>query len=135
MLTHRQNSLGYRAKGPLLAALAGCGFGPYLAGPACAQGLFESFFQRSGALRPGLFQSDCRSQSVWRAPEPPRQEMGGSVVYCVRTCDGRYFPIQRTAGANPAQLCSSFCPAGETRTYNGSSIDHATGTDGNATPS
>ena len=67
----------------------------------------------------------------WRAPEAPRPEIGGgSVAYCVRLCDGRFFPIQRHGGATPAQACSSFCPATQTKIYNGSSIDHAVGPDG-----
>jgi len=56
--------------------------------------------------------------------------MGGAVAYCVRTCDGRYFPIQHTGGVSSAQQCSSFCPASATKIYNGSSIDHAVGSDG-----
>ena len=59
-----------------------------------------------------------------------RSEGGGpSVSFCVRLCDGRYFPIQRSAG-NPAQLCNSFCPASTTRTFSGSRIDHAVASDG-----
>ena len=48
----------------------------------------------------------------------------------MRLCDGRYFPIQRTAGANAAQLCSSFCPAAETKVFSGGGIDHAVASDG-----
>jgi hypothetical protein len=50
---------------------------------------------------------------------------GRAVSYCVRLCDGRYFPIQRVANANPVQLCNSLCPAAKTQVYNGSQIDHA----------
>ncbi len=50
---------------------------------------------------------------------------GRAVSYCVRLCDGRYFPIQRVSNANPVQLCNSFCPASKTAVYNGSQIDHA----------
>ena len=42
---------------------------------------------------------------------------GRSVAYCVRLCDGRYFPIQRHANASPAQLCSAFCPAAKTQVF------------------
>jgi hypothetical protein len=51
--------------------------------------------------------------------------MGGAVAFCVRLCDGRYFPIERHSGLNPAQACSSFCPASQTRIYNGDSMDSA----------
>jgi hypothetical protein len=47
---------------------------------------------------------------------------GGGQAYCVRTCDGRYFPITAGDGQSRAASCNSFCPASET---NGSSIDHA----------
>jgi hypothetical protein len=51
-------------------------------------------------------------------------------VYCVRLCDGRYFPIQRTGRANAAQMCKSFCPAAETKVFSGGDIDHAAASDG-----
>jgi hypothetical protein len=60
--------------------------------------------------------------------ETPRVETG--VAYCVRLCDGRFFPIQRHGGVTPAQACSSFCPASQTKIYNGSSIENASGPDG-----
>ena len=63
-----------------------------------------------------------------RPAEPPTS--GGSVAYCVRLCDGRFFPIQRSGGADPAQVCSSFCPAAKTKIFSGSSIDHAAAHDG-----
>jgi hypothetical protein len=50
--------------------------------------------------------------------------------FCVRTCDGRYFPVQAHAGMSAADACRSFCPASETRVYSGSDIDYATTSDG-----
>jgi hypothetical protein len=45
------------------------------------------------------------------------------VAYCVRTCDGRYFPVP--GGDDGA--CNSFCPASETKVfYGGGTIDDAT---------
>lgn len=68
---------------------------------------------------------------------PPRQERlrgavatGPSRAFCVRTCDGRYFPVQAHAGLSAAQACQSFCPASETRLFGGSNIDYATAPDG-----
>jgi hypothetical protein len=55
---------------------------------------------------------------------------GRYVAYCVRLCDGRYFPMQRHANANPIQLCNSFCPASKTAVYNGSQIDYAVASSG-----
>jgi hypothetical protein len=50
---------------------------------------------------------------------------GGSQAYCVRTCDGRYFPITGSDSQSRAASCSSFCPASETRVVYGSNIDNA----------
>jgi hypothetical protein len=55
---------------------------------------------------------------------------GRSVAYCVRLCDGRYFPMQRHANANPVQLCNAFCPAAKTQVFNGSQIDYAVANNG-----
>ena len=50
---------------------------------------------------------------------------GGPQAYCVRSCDGRYFPIASSGNQSKAASCSSFCPAAETRVVYGSSIDDA----------
>jgi hypothetical protein len=50
---------------------------------------------------------------------------GGGQAYCVRTCDGRYFPIAASDGQSRAASCSSFCPASETKVVYGSNIDNA----------
>jgi hypothetical protein len=55
----------------------------------------------------------------------PRVSYGGGQAYCVRTCDGRYFPITAGDGQSRAASCNSFCPASETKIVYGSSIDHA----------
>jgi hypothetical protein len=51
-------------------------------------------------------------------------------AFCVRLCDGRYFPLTRTSATSPAETCSSFCPTTKTRIYWGGDIDHAVGDDG-----
>jgi hypothetical protein len=58
-------------------------------------------------------------------PARPRVSYGGGQAYCVRTCDGRYFPIAAGDGQSRAASCNSFCPASETKIVYGSSIDHA----------
>lgn len=55
---------------------------------------------------------------------------GGSTSFCVRTCDGRYFPITASDGQSRAEACKSFCPASETRVFHGSSIDNASSDNG-----
>jgi Protein of unknown function (DUF2865) len=50
---------------------------------------------------------------------------GDAQAYCVRTCDGRYFPITASDSESRAASCNSFCPASETRVVYGSNIDDA----------
>jgi hypothetical protein len=50
---------------------------------------------------------------------------GGSQAYCVRTCDGRYFPIAAAGNQSKAASCSSLCPASQTKVVYGSNIDNA----------
>ena len=50
--------------------------------------------------------------------------------YCVRTCDGRYFPVTAQGGVSTAEMCEAFCPASETRVYSGAAIDQAIAQDG-----
>jgi hypothetical protein len=56
----------------------------------------------------------------------PRLVYSGRQAYCVRTCDGRYFPITASDNQSRAASCNSFCPASETRVVYGSDIDRAT---------
>ncbi|MGP9814610.1 DUF2865 domain-containing protein [Rhodopseudomonas sp. NSM] len=61
-----------------------------------------------------------------RARRPARAySSGGGQAYCVRTCDGRYFPIAATGGESKDATCNSFCPASETKVVYGSNIDGA----------
>lgn len=58
---------------------------------------------------------------------------GPQVAYCVRTCDGRYFPLPRNAGgpnSTPAKICSAMCTTAETKIYSGSNIENAAAADG-----
>jgi Protein of unknown function (DUF2865) len=99
--------------------------------PASAQGLFDFLF-RGQPRRP----APPPSASAYADPnsgyerERSAAPSGAYAVYCVRLCDGRYFPLQRNGGSNAAQLCNSFCPASQTRVFSGGGIDHATATDG-----
>jgi hypothetical protein len=53
--------------------------------------------------------------------EEPARGGVGSYAFCVRTCDGRYFPLQGRPGAGNAAAaltqCSSFCPAAKMDVY------------------
>ncbi len=50
---------------------------------------------------------------------------GSGQAYCVRTCDGRYFPISTSDNQSRAATCKSFCPASDTKVFYGSTIDTA----------
>ena len=50
---------------------------------------------------------------------------GESQAYCVRTCDGRYFPLASSDSQSREASCKSFCPASETKVVYGSNIDNA----------
>ena len=55
---------------------------------------------------------------------------GGGQAYCVRTCDGRYFPVPASDNASRATSCNKLCPASETKLFYGSSIDNAAADNG-----
>jgi hypothetical protein len=59
-----------------------------------------------------------------------RRYGGGGQAFCVRTCDGRYFPVTASDNASKAASCNSFCPASETKVVYGSNIDTAASDDG-----
>ncbi|RTL54120.1 MAG: DUF2865 domain-containing protein [Bradyrhizobiaceae bacterium] len=64
---------------------------------------------------------------------PVMSSSGGNgrfASYCVRTCDGKFFPLSARSGVTPAQMCQSFCPASATKVYSGNSIDAALGANG-----
>ncbi len=58
-------------------------------------------------------------------PQGARVTYGGGQAYCVRTCDGRYFPLQGSDNQSRAASCNSFCPASNTEVVYGSNIDNA----------
>ncbi|MGE3149673.1 MAG: DUF2865 domain-containing protein, partial [Pseudorhodoplanes sp.] len=109
--------------------------------PAAAQGLFESLFglapQREAPARSFIDPGDDGGADNIRRRRPAAPDRGSShaasggshTTYCVRLCDGRYFPLQRGA-ATPAQLCNALCPAAQTRIFSGSGIDRAVSQDG-----
>ncbi len=131
--------------------------------PAAAQGLFGALFggfetpaERSARYRDerlpvrayapsdydhrqGGYRRDDRFPFQFGEPRSERREArpaapshGGS-VHCVRTCDGRYFPVPRSAGGvrlDPAKVCSALCPAAETKVFHGSDMNYARAGDG-----
>ena len=69
-----------------------------------------------------------------RPPPAPKQRIVGvGQSYCVRTCDGRFFPIATSdGGSSRVATCKNMCPSSETKVYSGSSIDNASADNGKA---
>lgn len=91
--------------------------------------------QRSYAPQVSAYSDPSAPMEAPRYGAPNTPSIGGgstgrSVAYCVRLCDGRYFPMQRHSNATSIQLCNAFCPAAKTQVFNGSQIDHATASNG-----
>jgi hypothetical protein len=112
-------------------------------GSANAQNLLESLFgarqasapapvsAHNGNSNPWAFLDRPARQSGPAAQRTPAAQSGPRNAYCVRLCDGRYFPLPRNSGnMTQAQTCSSMCPAAETRVFNGTAIERAVGSDG-----
>jgi hypothetical protein len=122
-----------RQNAPARAIILLAGLLALAPGPAAAEGLFDFLF--SGARRPtpppsANSYSDPYGGQVSQRPAEPALEAGPSVAYCVRLCDGRYFPIQRTSNSNPVRTCEAFCPTARTKVFSGSEINAATANDG-----
>jgi len=58
------------------------------------------------------------------------ESAGPAKAFCVRSCDGHYFPVLSHNGLSAAEACQSFCPATPTKLFVGSDIDFATASDG-----
>lgn len=96
---------------------------------ASAQGIFDALF---GGFRRAM---------TPRAPSftDPNSDMrtadgtgggGPSSGYCVRLCDGRYFPVNGRGRMSAAEMCRAFCPAAPTQIFSGGSIAHAVAPNG-----
>jgi hypothetical protein len=118
-----------------VAALAG----PLALAPrmALAEDLFGFLFggaqrqQQRQAPSQANFFADPFGLNQQPPPPPPRPvaSNGSGPAFCVRTCDGRYFPLAR-GSASPVQMCQAFCPASATRVFFGSTIDGASSSNG-----
>jgi hypothetical protein len=101
---------------------------------ASAEGLFDMFFggfqkqQQHQAPPQANFFADPLQQN--QPPTSPRPvASSGGPAFCVRSCDGKYFPLTRS-NASPVQMCQAFCPASPTKVFYGSNIDNATSVTG-----
>lgn len=135
----------YRSRGRASLVLAGliAGTGVVLilsASPAPAQNLFEFIFGgfRRVLAPPTIGPYAPAPPRVAPLPSSPHQQSeriaanpgGPRTGFCVRLCDGRYFPVQARRNASTVEQCNSFCPASQTKVFSGTVIDHAVGSDG-----
>ena len=107
-------------------------------GSVSAEGLFDMFFgggQKQQA-RPAPPQANFfadpfgnNQQPAQPAPAPAPRVAGSGPAFCVRSCDGKYFPLMR-GNATPVAMCQAFCPASTTKVFYGSNIDSASASNG-----
>jgi hypothetical protein len=125
----------------LIASIACAGSFALSSHAAAAESLFDFLF---GGLtkqqqRPAQQQSNFFNDPFGFNALPAQQQQSRPAVassgpaFCVRACDGRYFPLMRGL-ASPVQMCQAFCPASPTKVYFGSSIDGATAANGERYP-
>jgi len=51
-------------------------------------------------------------------------------TYCVRLCDGRFFPMPHQIAGAQAHTCHALCPASQTKVFRGNEIGRAVAADG-----
>ncbi len=119
----------------LVAAVALAGSVALAPRIASAEGLFDFLFggaqkqQQQKAPPQANFFADPFGLNQQPAP-PSRVVSGAGPAFCVRSCDGKYFPVLARGGSTPAQMCQAFCPASATRVFFGSTIDGASSGNG-----
>ena len=105
---------------------------------ASAEGLFDLFFgggQRQPA-RPAApapqssFFADPFGINQQQTSAPAPRTAGSGSAFCVRSCDGKYFPVTARGNATPVAMCQAFCPASATKVYYGGNIDYASAANG-----
>jgi uncharacterized protein DUF2865 len=102
---------------------------------ASAESIFDFFFrgfqnqQQRQAPGQANFFADPFGLNQQPAPPPRPVASASGPAFCVRSCDGKYFPLPR-GNAPPAQMCQAFCPASATKVFFGASIDSAYASNG-----
>ncbi|MGH6753032.1 MAG: DUF2865 domain-containing protein [Bradyrhizobium sp.] len=105
-----------------------------LPGSVSAEGLFDLFFgggqkqqARQAPPQANFFADPFGNNQPQAQPAPaPRVASSGSgPAFCVRSCDGKYFPLTTRGNATPVQMCQAFCPASATKVFYGTNIDSA----------
>jgi hypothetical protein len=105
-------------------------------GSVSAEGLFDFFFggvqkQQARQTPPqASFFADPFNNNPTPPPAPAPRVAGSGPAFCVRSCDGKYFPLTMRGNASPVQTCQAFCPASVTKVFYGSTIEGASASNG-----
>lgn len=110
--------------GGVAAALFAASLSVAAVSSAHAEDFFSALFGAFGGRSPQI-RMPVPADDMPRT-EAPRARYGGGQAFCVRGCDGRYFPAQGTDSESKAQSCKSFCPSSETSLVYGGNIEDAT---------
>src|SRR3979411_692721 len=104
---------------------------------ASAEGLFDFLFggaqkqqQRKTPSQANFFTDPFGLNQQAAHPPRPVVSRGSGPAFCVRSCDGKYFPLMARGNATPVQMCQAFCPASPTKVFFGSTIDGASSSTG-----
>jgi hypothetical protein len=142
VLVNHHDGLSVRRLAVLLIALAAHA-AAWTSTPAAAGGPFEFWFGNAGPEptppQQALSYARPTSPVTLARPTPSMssttrtQPSAGSTqaaAYCVRLCDGRFFPLERHRAASPVELCNAFCPSSQTKVFSGSNIANSVAADG-----
>jgi hypothetical protein len=122
----KKRSISKLAGGAAAIAAVAC-LGLALTPSAHAEDFFSALFGGFRMRPPPEIRMPFPTDDMPRYGAPrQRTSHGGGTAYCVRGCDGRYFPAQGNDAESKAQSCKSFCPASETSLVYGSNIEDAT---------
>jgi len=119
-----------RRRVTLVTAAALAGALVLVPGSVSAEGLFDFLFGGAPNQKPARQAPQANSSDPFGAnqpahPAPTARVAGSGPAFCVRSCDGKYFPLTMRGNASPIQTCQAFCPASVTKVFYGSNIDGA----------
>jgi hypothetical protein len=124
-----------RRRATFVAAVSLAGVLTLTPGSVSAESLFDFLFgglqkQARQAPSPANFFADPFGNHQPSQPAPAPRVAGSGPAFCVRSCDGKYFPLTMRGNASAVQMCQAFCPASVTRVFYGSNIDSAAASNG-----
>ena len=104
---------------------------------ASAEGLFDFLFggaqkqqQQKVPSQANFFADPVGLNQQTASPPRPVASSGSGPAFCVRGCDGKYFPLMARGNATPVAMCQAFCPASVTKVFYGSTIEGASSGNG-----